>query len=157
MAASEAFGSTYWQAYYAKPVLAGDQPDPLGGLNAMRFSAASTIAGPTNSWGGILLKRVIPLVPATRVTVSIWARSSQPHQVQFGVNDRDIQSFAIDTTWQRLQISGFYESGTGNSSLDNRMLQFFETDPSNPNTTIWIFGAQLVVGPVALEYVKTAL
>lgn len=153
--ASQSFDSSSWLGYYSKPVLTGSQPDPLGGDEAMSFSAAATVGGPSATWGGLLLKQQLAIPSGTAVTASLWARSSAIIRVSFGVNDRDIRAFTVSTPWQRLILTGVYETGTGNSSIDNRMIEFFENDVSNPATTIWIFGAQLVAGHLPLEYVRT--
>lgn len=95
------------------------------------------------SWGGS------PSIVSTgqTYTASIYARGVNGGEaMSFGIDDSNIQGFTLTTSWQRYTYTG---------RATQTPLRGLQTQLTSPDTSCYLYGAQLETGPVATTYTPT--
>lgn len=145
---SRSFDHSYWQGYFQKPTFTAGIDDPFGGNGAYRFNASTVTGSGSNDSGGIFGSDSGAYANGDAVTVSIWARSSAPIILNFGVTDGQPRKTAqLTTEWQRYTHTGSF------NSTNNRVLQLYIR--SNADIDIDLYGAQSEAGLYASSYIDS--
>jgi len=143
---SEDFTQAAWEKSNPSAArLDGQLPDPLGSLGAQRWSNTAAQANSFTQW----LE-----VPAAglELTASIWAKAAPPCQFALAVLADGAEVFEsnieLASGWRRYSLRVAF------SGLDPALRVGFRFELP-PNTTIDLFGAQLMALPAPGDYTQT--
>ena len=157
---SQQIGIQSWQGYCGANMsnLSANSADlaaPDGSATATKVVIPATIAcGSAGTWGAI---GIIPggLVAGTTYTASVWLRGlSGGEVVAFGLNDCAWADVTLSNTWQRYTFTyPAISSAIVNCAGGPRGLQV--ADNSVPNSTYYVWGAQVERAASAGPYIQT--
>ena len=127
-----------------------DVTDPIGTNTATKISIVSNACDGSNSLGFIVGRS--PIKGSTKTyTASIYIRGAVGGEiVGFGFSDSRGATYTLTTSWQRISFTWIPPVIT-NYDADRAMQLTLGT----ANSTVYIYGAQLELGPIATTYYPT--
>ena len=127
-----------------------DVTDPIGTNTATKISIVSNACDGSNSLGFIVGRS--PIKGSTKTyTASIYIRGAVGGEiVGFGFSDSRGATYTLTTSWQRISFTWIPPVIT-NYDADRAMQLVLGT----ANSTVYVYGAQLELGPIATTYYPT--
>jgi hypothetical protein len=143
---SEDFSQTVWEKTDAPAFQAGGQlPDPLGGNGAQRWSNTSPSPNALSQW------LAVPEA-GLQLTGSVWAKAASPVELALAVVAEGQESFearvTLGTEWRRYSAGGRFGDASSGQQVGLRL-------QLPPDSTVDLFGAQLMALPSPGAYTKT--